>query len=195
MSLEAILSKIERDAEEKAAAILRAAEQKRDMALQDHESKLEKEFQQQLEKLQVRIDETLKRREFHARREETRKMMNARRAMMDRAISKAVERLASAEDKRYLVMISRLLEGCDLKGEIQVIISSGDECRITEAFLKKHSDSGKKFVLSDDRHELGGGVIMRSGDISQNGTFPMIAKLAHEQLIMKLSSLIPLEEL
>ena len=128
-------------------------------------------------------------------REETRKMMNARRAMMDRAISKAVERLSSAEDERYLRMISTLLDGCDLNGEIQVLISPEDDSRITEEFLRKHSDKERKFVLSAERHELGGGVIMRSGDISQNGTFQMIAELAHEQLIMKLSDQIPLEEL
>lgn len=195
MSLEAILSRIREEAEKKARAIISSAEQERDSALRENSDRLEEEFERDSERARTRIAESMKRKEFHVRREASRKLMNERRAMIDRAVDYAAGSLASAGDPEYLKMISALLQGCDLTGEVQVIISKDDEHRITESFLKKHSSAGRSFVLSPDRHESGGGVIFRSGDISQNGTFPMIAELAHEELVMELSDLVPLEKI
>lgn len=194
MSLEAIITKIQKDAELEAAAILEAAEDEKRMSLEKHASGLEEDFRRETDRIRSRVKESRKKKEFHVRREAARKLMNARRTMMDRAIDRAVDSLADADDEVYLKLISSLLLGCDLRGDIQVVISRRDEKRITGAFLDKHSGRDRKFVLSDERHDLRGGIIFRSGDISQNGTFPMIAELAHEELIMELSGLVPLEK-
>ena len=114
---------------------------------------------------------------------------------MDDAIGKAAGNLAETGDDDYLEMISSLVRGCNLNGKVEVIISSTDESRITSLFLSKHSENGREFILSDERHDEAGGVIFKSGRISQNGTFPMIAELAHEDMVMMLSDLIPLEKI
>lgn len=195
MSLEAILLKIEKDAEDKARAIMEAAEKERDSALDEHASRLEGDFQRQSDRIRARIDESMRKREYHVRKEATRKLLNARRSMMDRAIVLAVADLAGSDDGKYLKMISSLLEGCDLKGDVEVVISEADSSRITPDFLRKHSGNGKKFVLSSERHGEDGGVIFKSGKIRQNGTFRMIAELAHEEIVMKLSEIVPMEKL
>lgn len=194
MSLQAILSKIQEDAERKATAILEAAEKEKERTLEEHRARMEEEFSREADKVRSRMDESRKRKEYHVRREAARKLMNARRSMMDRAVDRAVESLASSEDTEYLKLISSLLKGCDLRGEVQVLIWEEDAGRITQEFLKKHSTEERTFSLAGQRHSKKGGVIFRSGDISQNGTFPMIAELAHEELVMKLSELVPLEE-
>ncbi|MFO8184469.1 MAG: V-type ATP synthase subunit E [Candidatus Aegiribacteria sp.] len=194
MSLKAILSKIEKDAELKARAIIEAAEREKEKELKEHQARMDDLLQREEEKVRSRAEESRKRMEFHVRREADRKLMNARRAMIDRALDTAVDNLASAGDDDYLAMISFLLEECDLQGEVEVLISESDADRITPEFLRKHSGKNRSFVLSDRRHGERGGVIFRSGDISQNGTFPMIAELAHESLVMSLSKLVPLEK-
>ncbi len=194
MSLQAILSKIEEDAKHKVRSILDAAEKEKSEALEEHSRMLSEKFQRQKEKLMSSMEESRKRHEFHVHREAQRRVLNARRSMMDGAIDDAVESLAGADDRKYLAMIAHLLEGCDLKGDVQVIISPSDRSRITQSFLNAHSSADRKFILAEETHGSRGGVIMRKGDISQNGTFPMIAELAHEELIMKLSDLIPMEE-
>lgn len=194
MSLNAILSKIEKDAEHKARTILEAAERDREEELKEHQARMDDLLQREEEKVLARAEESRKRMEFHVRREADRKLMNARRTMIDKAVDTAVDNLASAGDDDYLAMISSLLEGCDLQGEVEVVISESDSDRITPEFLGKHSGKNRSFVLSDQRHGKRGGVIFRSGDISQNGTFPMIADLAHESLVMSLSELVPLEK-
>lgn len=192
MSLEAILSKIEKDAEMKARAILEAAEREKEKELKEHQDRMNDLLKREEEKVRARAEESRKRMEFHVRREADRKLMNARRAMIDRAVDTAVENLASAGDDDYLAMISSLLDGCDLQGEVEVLISEDDTDRITPDFLSEHSTGNRSFVLSKRRHGERGGVIFRSGDISQNGTFPMIAELAHENLVMELSNIVPL---
>lgn len=194
MSLNAILSKIEKDGEHKARAIIEAAEQEREKELKEHQARMDDLLRREEEKVLARAEESRKRMEFHVRREADRKLMNARRAMIDRAVDTAVDNLASAGDDDYLAMISYLLEGCDLQGEVEVVISGSDADRITPEFLQEHSNGNRSFVLSERRHGERGGVIFRSGDISQNGTFPMIAELAHENLVMELSEIVPLEK-
>lgn len=194
MSLNAILSKIEKDGEHKARAIIEAAEQEREKELKEHQARMDDLLRREEEKVLARAEESRKRMEFHVRREADRKLMNARRAMIDRAVDTAVDNLASAGDDDYLAMISSLLEGCDLQGEVEVVISGSDADRITPEFLQEHSNGNRSFVLSERRHGERGGVIFRSGDISQNGTFPMIAELAHENLVMELSEIVPLEK-
>ena len=120
--------------------------------------------------------------------------MNARRTLMDEAIRKAVINLSSENEENYLFMIASLLNNCDIEGKIEVMISSADESLITAKFLEKHSTESRKFILSDNRHKETGGIIFRTGRISQNGTFPMIAELIHERLVMELSQIIPLEK-
>ncbi len=194
MSLEAILSKIEGEARQKAEAIREAADKEKVAALSNHAEVLKEKHSRDIAKIRSGIEEEHKRKEFHVRREAARKLMNARRAMMDDAIGKAPGNLADAGDAEYLEMISSLLSSCDLSGKVEVIISPADESRISSPYLRKHSKDGREFVLSEERHDETGGVIFKSGKISQNGTFPMIAELAHEDMVMMLSDLIPLEK-
>ena len=194
MSLEAILSKIQADAGRKAETIREAAEKEKTAALADHARDLKAKHIRDVEKIRSGIEEEHKRKEFHVRREADRKLMNARRAMMDRAIGKAAGNLAEADDTAYLELISSLLAGCDLNGKVEVVISSADESRITSSYLSEHSKGGREFVLSGERHGEEGGVIFKSGKVSQNGTFPMIAELAHEDMVMMLSELVQLEK-
>jgi len=193
MSLEAILTKIQEEAEQKAEAIRDAAEKEKNATLTTHAEELKAKHVRDVEKIRSGIEEEHRRKEFHVRREAARKLMNARRAMVDDAIGKAAENLAGTDDSAYLEMISSLLSGCDLSGKVDVVISSADESRITSEYLRQHSKDGREFILSDERHDEAGGVIFKSGKVSQNGTFPMIAELAHEDMVMMLSDLIPLE--
>jgi vacuolar-type H+-ATPase subunit E/Vma4 len=193
MSLEAILAKIESDAEKEAEEILRSASEERDEALRRAGSRLEEQQGRDMKKLELEMDDLRKRLEDHARRQTRRKLQNRRRQLIDDAIGEAVSRLASADDGDYRELIRRILDRCDAGGRVEVKISPDDTGRITQTFLDECSDGKRQFVLSKDRHGQTGGVILVSDRISYNGTFSMIAELAHEELVMKLSAIVPLE--
>ncbi len=194
MSLEAILSKIEADANKEASIIRVEAEREKEKAKEKQTKELEEKRKRDLERINTRVQDMQKRKEYHVQREAVRRLMNARRTLMDKAIRKAVINLSSESSENYLEMISSLLDNCDIEGEVEVLISSADESRITAKFLEKHSTDSRKYILSDNRHKETGGIIFRAGRISQNGTFPMIAELIHEKLVMELSQIIPLEK-
>lgn len=196
MSLEAILEKIQQDALEEARALRNEAEGEKKEALEEHAEELKESFGTEAEKIRRNVEETHGRREYHVRKEAERTLLNARRELIDRALQKAVDNLASASDEDYLKMVSALLRNCGLRGEIQVVIPPSDRGKITQEFLKEHSGKGRDFVLSKERLDSSrGGVVFKSGKISENGTFPMIAELVHEDLVMKLSKTVPIKEI
>jgi vacuolar-type H+-ATPase subunit E/Vma4 len=193
MSLEAILSKIEADANKEAAIIRGKAEREKEKEKEKQAGEIEEKRKRNLDRIKTRVQDMQKRKEYHVQRESVRRLLNARRTLIDEAIRKAVTNLSSENSEKYLEMIASLLDNCDIEGEVEVLISSADELRITEKFLEKHSTDSRKYILSDKRHNETGGIIFRAGRISQNGTFPMIAELIHEKLVMELSQIIPLE--
>jgi vacuolar-type H+-ATPase subunit E/Vma4 len=194
MSLEAILAKIEEDAAREAEEIVRSAADEKEEALRRSGTRLEEQQARDMKKLELEMDDLRNRLEEHARRETRRKLQNRRRKLIDGAIDQAVSALASADADRYREMVGKVIGRCSAEGRIEVVISRGDGDRITPSFLESCSDDRRQFVLSEDGfHEHTGGVILVSDRISYNGTFSMIAKLAHENMVMKLSSIVPLE--
>ena len=194
MSLEAILAKIDEDATREAEEIVRGATAEKEEALRRAGTRLEEQQARDMKKLELEMDDLRSRLQEHARRETRKKLQNRRRSIIDGAIDRAVSALASADADRYRQMVGKVIGRCSAEGRIEVVISREDRERITPEFLESCSDDRRQFVLSEGGfHDHTGGVILVSGRISYNGTFSMIAELAHEELVMKLSSVVPLE--
>jgi vacuolar-type H+-ATPase subunit E/Vma4 len=193
MSLEDILSRIGTDADAEAETVRQDALKEYREAEETHRRIVEEKFALELERLRIRILDHRKRMEFHCRRESGRQILNARRSILDSAITDAVSRLAASPDKEYLALIDSLIGACGLEGTVEVITSEADQSRITAEYLKKRSTKERKLILSGERHSGTGGVIFRSDRVSENATFSMIAELAHEEMIMKLAPMVPVE--
>jgi vacuolar-type H+-ATPase subunit E/Vma4 len=193
MSLEDILSRIRTDADAEAEAVRQDALREYREAEEIQGKVVAEKFSRELERLRVRILDHRKRMEFHIRRESGRQLLNARRSIMDNAIDDAVRKLAASDDKEYLLLVDSLIRSCGLEGAVEVIISEADQGRITADYLRKRSTKERKFTLSGERHNGTGGVIFRSGRVSENATFSMIAELAHEEMVMRLAPMVPVE--
>ncbi len=191
MSLEAILARIESDAEKEAEEILRAADREKKEVLRRAGARLEEQQAKDMKKLKLEMKDLERRMKEHTRREADKKLQNRRRTLIDGAIEHAVKTLAFCEDEIYLKLLGNIISSCDAQGRIEVVAASGEN-RITPDFLKSCSGENREFVLSSRRHDEEGGVILVSGKISYNGTFSMFAELAHEEMVMKLSPLAPL---
>lgn len=190
MSLDDIAGRIRADAAAEAASLTAAAETERRSALDAARRRLEEEFARALEKVSRDSSDLEARLRFHAEREAGRMVENARRTLLDRSISMAVERLAGLPDGEYRRLISSILAGCRMQGDIEVRISPEDENRITPDLLVGASGPGRSFRLSPVRHNGRGGVVMTSGGVSLNATFSMLASLERERMVMELSPLL-----
>ncbi|MFO7627103.1 MAG: V-type ATP synthase subunit E [Candidatus Fermentibacteraceae bacterium] len=193
MSLEAIRQKIMEDAETEAERLLSQARHEKKAALEDTRARLTVRAEKDRARLQENLRERKARMRENALRSEERSLLNTRRTLMDDALNRAVDGLVAGRE--YTDLIASFLKRCDLTGEVEVIISGNDSERITQSFLDSHSSSDLRFRLSKERHASRGGVILRSGKVSQNATLDMVASLIHEELVMELSPLLPLEKL
>jgi vacuolar-type H+-ATPase subunit E/Vma4 len=193
MSLEAIRQKIIEDAETSAEAILSQARHEKKAALEESRARLTVRAEKDRARLLENLRERKARMRDNALRTEERSILNTRRSLMDDALNRAVDDLVASRE--YADLIASFLRQCDLLGEVEVIISTNDRERITQSFLDSHSSSGLKFRLSPENHDSRGGVILRSGKVSQNATLDMVASLVHEELVMEMSRLLPLERL
>jgi len=193
MSLEAIEKKIREDGKAEAERIEAEAEEERRQRLEEEKRKLESQLADRHKRLKQRMEDRRQRLEAHERRGAQQRIQNARRAIIDGAIDAAVDRLASLDDEEYHKLLGHLLDSCNLSGEVEVLAAEADRERVTAELLEKHSTEERKYVLAEETHSGRGGLVFRSGRISQNATFDMIAGLAHDDLVMQLSSEIPLE--
>jgi V/A-type H+-transporting ATPase subunit E len=193
MSLEAIRQKIIQDAETEAERILSQARHEKKTALEETRARLTVRAEKDRLRLLENLRDKKARMRENALRTEERSLLNTRRSLIDDALNGAVSDLVASRE--YTELIVSFLKNCDLTGEVEVIISGNDVERITQSFLDSHSSSSMRFRLSPERHSSRGGVILRSGKISQNATLDMVASLVHEELVMELSRLLPLERL
>ncbi len=191
MSLEAILARIETDGREKAEQLIGAAEAERDKALRNVKASIKSRHHKDVERVKNRVESRSERMKHHIHRDMEKALLSHRRQIVDQAITHAVIKISEAPD--YLKMIESLLSGCDLSGEVEIIVNEKDAGRISAEFLNKASDKERTFTLSEERHTDYGGVIMRCGHISLNATLSMIAELNHDTMVMELSRLLPLE--
>lgn len=188
MSFEAIVFRIMNDASLKAQSIIEEEKEEQKKLLEKHREIIENRYVREKKKLDLHISELEKRLVYHVNSEAERKVAGKKRAIIDEIIIEAVDDLVELDNKEYLELIRKIISKVDLKGNIEVIISPRDERRITETLLEKLSDKERKFLLSKEYHNDKGGIILRKGNISINATFSMFALLAHENLVMKLSS-------
>jgi vacuolar-type H+-ATPase subunit E/Vma4 len=193
MSLEAIEKRIREDGKAEAERIEAEAEAERRSRLEEEKERLRSRLADERKRLKQRMSNRRERLEAHERRQAEQRLQNARRKLIDEAVDTAVERLAALDDDAYLELLAHLLDGCTLEGEVEVLTAGEDRERVTAGFLEEHSTDDRSFILSEETHSGRGGLVFRSGKISQNATFDMLAALAHDDLVMELSSEIPLE--
>ena len=191
MSLQAILLKIENDAKKEADAVIQSARDEQKEALDSVRSRIKDKHRSNVDRIKNKTEASARQMKGHARREMEKALLSHRRKLVDQVISDSVKKVASAPD--YLDLMRALLQGCDLLGTVEVLISPGDSGRITPDFLKNLSTEKRQFVLAEDRHNDHGGILMRTGDISLNATLSMISELHHDSMVMELSRLLPLE--
>jgi vacuolar-type H+-ATPase subunit E/Vma4 len=193
MSLEAIREKIIRDAENEAEAIIAEARQEKKTALEEMRASLTTRAEKDKARLAESLRERKSRMRKHVLREEEKRLLNLRRRLIDEAVDQAVQDLAS--DEGYMDLVAALLSQCDFTGDVKVTICEADRDRITQGFLDRQSTEGIRFILSEERHDASGGVILRSGKVSRNATLEMMASIVHDDLVMELSGMLPVEKL
>jgi V/A-type H+-transporting ATPase subunit E len=192
VSLEAIIAKINTDAEARAAEIEAAAKVERDGILAEAEKRaraLEKRVLTAGEReAELTRERVVSLAELNARK----LLLAAKQELLDRAFVEANEELASLTRDVWRKVFKRLVTGAGLTGAYEVITSKREAEFLDDKFLK--GVEGPKLTVSKERREHGGGFVLRGGRTELNFTFPALTRALRPSLEKELLGVLGIEE-
>jgi len=122
--------------------------------------------------------------ELDARKE----VLAAKVRTIENVFQQAVTRLQALEPAEFQSFILKMLVAAAEKGNEEVIVSARDQWRFTADLLaeanKALEEQGKqgKLILSAERREIQGGVILRSGEVEIDCSFDSLLRMQRDQL-------------
>ena len=182
MSVDNIIAKITKDAEEEAAKIIAVARQKAD----ETKSRLLKDAGIKAKELagqaQLDIEEIKRRQSLIAELENRKSILSVRRGVLDEVFKKAEQKINELpEDKWEALMTRYILEVCET-GEETLCVPEKDRAKYQNGFLAKLNQKiqaeGKKgaLTLSDKNAGFSGGVLVEGKDGDYDASFTAILK-------------------
>lgn len=196
MSAEKIVEKILSDARAEAQRVLESA---RAQAAQIREQ-AEREAQRQRELILAQAHQeaqSRRRAQIAAATAEARNaVLEAKRAVLERAFTQAAERIAAMPAHDYKNWLLRLIVQAVETGDEEVILSPADRQTLGEAFLKeanaqlaKHGKKGA-LRLSVETREIGRGFILKGTNSETNVTVATLLRRAKEELEIEVAQML-----
>ena len=109
--------------------------------------------------------------------------MQAKKAVLEKKqsiladiIAEAEKRLSSLDDAEYAKVIGGMLERLDKSCGTEIIVSRKDQKRLADVIAEKG------FTLSEKTGDIGGGFIVKNGDIEYNYSFASIINVEKEEI-------------
>ena len=185
---EAIVSKILRDADEKAEAILKDAHDKAGEMIAKANADGRDRRREAETQASLKIPE-LKRRSASVAELEVKKLaLAARQEILGETFDKTLDKLCALPDNEYLSLIESMIKAVASDGDV-VVISSRDEKRITAAFIAKIAkEKGISLKLSSSFGDFKGGVVLESAGCDKNMSFEVELASLRETLEPKVSA-------
>lgn len=199
-----ILSKIDEDAKAQAAAILAAGEENCAKLAADYQKEAEQERKTILAAGRANADAVLLRANSQSGIEERNLKLEARRAAIDAAFEKAMEKLCAMSDEKKVALYTELaLES--ITGNAELVLNASEKASIGKAVValvgKKlvadgignvveaitnlklpSKELGRVITLSEQVGAFRGGFMIREGNIETNCTFEVLVSGAKEAM-------------
>ncbi len=180
MSLDAIIAKINADADERISKIEAKAQDEIDAVNASISKKLDgtvERIEQQGEDKAARTGERLvSLAELAARKG----LLAARQQVLDKLFEDANAELAVLDKVKYQQVFGSLLSGSGLSGSFEVITSASEAKWLTKKLLSSTKDM--ELTLSTEHRDLGGGFVLRHGRTELNFTFSALARSVRPEL-------------
>ena len=177
MSLEKIIDRIMKDASEEASMIKKEAEAQVEELLEKARREASALREKTIAESHAAAEENRRRAITIAELEARKALLAERQAALERAFQGALDRLRAMNVEEYRQAIENMLLRSVERGDEEVVISSRDIDRLTEAFIKKVNGAlraaGKegRLKLSSDFADIEGGFILRTPEAEINSSF------------------------
>ncbi len=187
MSIESILNKIEKEAEQYADEQLARAEAARKETL-DEARRRAKDIKAQEAKRAESDAAVLKERRASVSDLEARKMcLAAKQDVIEEVFSEAMEKLVELDPDKYIDFILKCLEQFKAEGG-EVVLSARD----LDRYGKKLSEalSGSGLSVSKETADIKGGFILRKGNVSYNASLEKMIEKAKDEMTPEIAGLL-----
>jgi V/A-type H+-transporting ATPase subunit E len=192
MEAEQVIEKILSDAKAEAGRIAKAASDKAAAERAALDGQLA-DYRKQTESLVVKAAEDEKSHILAAARmEAAQEFLTEKATLLDEVFKRARRRLAELPDGDYRALMTRLMAEAAETGDEEVVAGANDQ-RIDQALVNDANGklaSGQKkgnLKLASDRHNLGGGFILRRGKIKTNVSLGVLVDQARTELEIELA--------
>lgn len=196
MSLEKILERIERDAQNEVEKIRSRASAAADEIKKKAEAEAGKLKAQSLEDAKSEAELRKERIISTARLDLRKALLAEKQNAIDVVFREAVESLVNMEDEEYLSVIKDMILPHVQTGDEEIILSDRDKARLGDKFLKvvnrQLSEDGKKgdLTISQDTYDMLGGFVLRRGKIELNSSFESLFKSSRADLESEVSKIL-----
>lgn len=182
MSIDKITSKIEADARAQADQILAEAKDRADKIISEAREKAAK-IEQDAEKNGAgEREKVIRQREAVADIDSRKMILEEKQELIGRVFDEAVKKILSMERGPLTEFYASIAESSGLtKGEI--LLNGRDREKVGPVLIARLKERNPKsdFVLSDEKRDFEGGLLVKDGKIYFNGTLESFAAQAREE--------------
>jgi V/A-type H+-transporting ATPase subunit E len=191
MEAEQVTEKILADAKAEADKIKKEADEKEAAEQAGFDERLN-EYNEQTEAL---AEKAAKDKKLHllasARMDIAKEFLAGKRKILDEVFGLAREQLLSLSDDDYRKLCSKLMQATVETGDEEVIIDKNEK-RIDHEFIKQiNRELGPGYKgnlrLAREKHDLGGGFILRRGKIKTNVSLEVLLARARKELEIEMA--------
>lgn len=181
--LEKILQKIQQETQREEDAIFQKAEQECQKIREKGQADTQLACNALEEQTQKQCALLLSTSESSAHKEGKNLLLRTRRQLIDEAFSCALEVLRTLEERDYFSLLATIVSHNALPRQGELLLSSMDAGRCPNDFLEQCVlPEGAVLVLSEERREMGGGLVLRYQDLEINCSFSELLS-ANRELI------------
>lgn len=188
MTLERITKSILDDAEREATRILQAAQKAAKHKIDSARKELKKSLTESLKAVEVKFEQKKALELSNLSAGHRQQLLGIKNDTIDDVFKRAMERVASLPDDKYLSIIERWLQAINSAGQIS--ISSRDSNRINQKFISRINRTRKeslRFSLSNDLADISGGFILKTEIFEIDYSFDTIISSLRERLGPKIA--------
>ena len=190
--IEKITARIEGDGKAETSRMLKEAEEKAAAVLAEYKAKAEAETAAAVEAGKAAAQRQAERLESAAHMEAKKQYLAAKQACLDEAFQKAQKKLLTLPDDKYAELLAKMAVKASATGKEEVLLNKKDRQRVGEQVAKANELLRRKgkLTLAEDTRPMEGGLTLRSGSVEVNCAFETELRVLRENMASEIAAIL-----
>lgn len=200
MSLEKIIERIQRDAQDEIDKIKSNASATVDEIIKKAQADAETLKASLLEDAKKDAEQHKQRIVSMAKLDLRKELLSEKQKSIDAAFQIAMDNLLKMDSSKYKKMLSDMIIANVVTGDEEIVLSKRDKSKLGDNFardinrqLSKNSKKGN-LTISKDTYEMLGGFVLRRGNVELNSSFQSLFKSSRDDLESEVSKILFAEQ-